>query len=111
MPTSSRDAEFFVGLDARKLLSKSTLYDLGGRYCRSFFEQAENNRKSHMFGVPGQHTFFLPVDDAFETSVVTSGYDYNRDKLKQGQTNSGGGPVSLKLNATSQLFLYQPWCF
>ena len=33
-----------------------------------------------MFGVPGQHTFFLPVDSAFDVSVQLSGYDYERGR-------------------------------
>ena len=33
-----------------------------------------------MFGVPGQHTFFFPVDTAFDVSVPLSGYDYERGR-------------------------------
>jgi hypothetical protein len=33
-----------------------------------------------MFGVPGQHTFFLPVDSAFDVSVQLTGYDYERGR-------------------------------
>ena len=36
--------------------------------------------RTHMFGVPGQHTFFLPVDSAFDVSVQLSGYDYERGR-------------------------------
>lgn len=35
-----------------------------------------------MFGVPGQHTFFIPVDSAFDNTVQLSGYDYDRNRLK-----------------------------
>lgn len=37
-PISLRQAEYFIGLDARKLLSKSTLYDLGGHSTRIFHQ-------------------------------------------------------------------------
>jgi hypothetical protein len=33
-----------------------------------------------MFGVPGQHTFFFPVDSAFDVSVPLTGYDYERGR-------------------------------
>ncbi len=36
--------------------------------------------RTHMFGVPGQHTFFLPVDSAFDVSVQLTGYDYERGR-------------------------------
>jgi len=36
--------------------------------------------RTHMFGVPGQHTFFFPVDSAFDVSVQLSGYDYERGR-------------------------------
>ena len=41
VPISLRQAEYFVNLDASKLLSKSTLYDLGGHRMR-IFHQVEN---------------------------------------------------------------------
>ncbi len=70
VPTSARDAEYFVQLDAYKLLTKSTLYNLGqGVTTRVFNSQAEINKKQHMFEVPGAHTFFLPVDSSFDLSV------------------------------------------
>jgi hypothetical protein len=57
-------------------------------------------RKTHMFGVEGQHTFFIPVDSAFDVSVHISGYDYERTRLKndpssnRGVLYSRGSPVS-----------------
>ena len=44
VPISLRDAEYFVKLDARKLLTKSTLYELGGHRTRAFYQQADENR-------------------------------------------------------------------
>ena len=44
VPISLRDAEYFVKLDAKKLLTKSTLYDLGGHRTRAFYQQADENR-------------------------------------------------------------------
>ena len=38
VPISLRQAEYFVNLDASKLLSKSTLYDLGGHRMRIFHQ-------------------------------------------------------------------------
>ena len=45
VPTSLREAEYFVQLDAKKLLTKSTLYDLGGERVKVFFDQAELNQR------------------------------------------------------------------
>lgn len=88
VPTSVREAEYFVQLDARKLLSQSTLYNLRGKRTRTFFGQAEFNQKTHMFGVPGQHTFFIPIDDAFESVDQNLGYDYERNRLKSTVTST-----------------------
>ena len=88
VPISLREAQYLVQLDAQKLLSKSTLYDISGYRLRIFNGQAESNQRSHMFGVAGQHTFFLPVDAAFEVNVQLTGYDYerlnHRDKPQSG---------------------------
>ena len=77
VPNSRREAEFFADLDALKLLSRSTLYDLGSssRRVRVFSAQADLNARSRMFGVKGAHTFFMPVDGAFDVSVQLSGYN------------------------------------
>ncbi len=98
MPISSRNAEFFLDLDAYKLLTRSSLYDLGGVRTRVFAEQADLNRKSHMFGVKGGHTFFIPVDDAFDVSVQLSGYDYERTRLKD-QYSAGAGTSTQVINS------------
>ena len=47
VPISLRDAEYFVKLDARKLLTKSTLYELGGHRTRAFYQQADENRSGY----------------------------------------------------------------
>ena len=54
IPISIKDAEYFVHLDAFKLLSKSSLYDLDGLRTRVFKQQADINRNTHMFGVEGR---------------------------------------------------------
>ena len=49
VPTSVREAEYFVQLDAKKLLTKSTLYDLGGERLKVFYDQAElSGRYMHL---------------------------------------------------------------
>ena len=110
VPISLRDAEYFVQLDALKLASKSTLYDLGGHRVRVFSGQAELNRKSHMFSVPGQHTFFMPVDEAFDVSVQLSGYDYDRNRLKNDGSGrhgvAGGNIVNTGVIKVEPLFSY-----
>ena len=73
VPISQRDAQYLVQLDAQKLLSKSALYELSGYRLRVFNGQAEINQRQHMFGVPGQHTFFMPVDAAFDINVQLTG--------------------------------------
>lgn len=83
VPISVRESQYLVQLDAKKLLTKSTLYELSGYRLRVFNGQAELNQKMHMFGIPGQHTFFLPVDAAFDVSVQLTGYDYERNRNPQ----------------------------
>lgn len=83
VPISLREAQFLVQLDAKKLLSKSSLYDLSGYRLRTFESQAEKNERKHMFGVPGQHTFFLPIDGSFDISVQLTGYDYERNTHRE----------------------------
>ena len=61
VPVSMRESQYMVNLDAKKLLSKASLYDLSGYRLRIFKDQAEVNQRTYMFGVPGQHTFFLPI--------------------------------------------------
>ena len=40
-----------------------------------FWNQAADvNNRMRMFSVAGAHTFFMPVDTAFDTSVQLSGY-------------------------------------
>ena len=83
VPISLREAQYLVDLNAKKLLSKSTLYDLSGYRLRIFSGQADLNQRTQMFGVPGQHTFFIPVDGAFEVNVQLTGYDYERNTYKE----------------------------
>eukprot|EP00096_Caligus_rogercresseyi_P009892 TRINITY_DN3461_c0_g1_i1.p1 TRINITY_DN3461_c0_g1~~TRINITY_DN3461_c0_g1_i1.p1 ORF type:complete len:396 (+),score=76.15 TRINITY_DN3461_c0_g1_i1:53-1240(+) len=74
VPLSVSSGDYYVHLDARKVLSKSTLYDLQGHSLRVFSQRAEENRKSGMFSVNGRHTFFMPIDEAFEVGpLVPSG--------------------------------------
>ena len=83
VPISLREAQYLIKLDAQKLLNKSTLYDLSGYRLKIFKEQADLNQRTHMFGVPGQHTFFMPVDGAFSVNVQSTGYDYERTSNRQ----------------------------
>ena len=77
IPISLRKSEFFVNLDAGKLLSKSTLYDLDGHQTRVFHGATELNQRTQMFNVKGSHTFFLPVDTAFDVSVQLTGFQHD----------------------------------
>ena len=66
---SIRDSSFSQRVTAEKLLEKSTLYNLGeGGRARIFYERALHNNNAFMFGVTrgGPHTFFFPVDSAFD---------------------------------------------
>ena len=47
-------------------------------------------RKTHMFGVEGQHTFFIPVDSAFDVSRFVGGYDFERTRLRNDGSSSRG---------------------
>ena len=50
-------------------LLRSTLYNLGNNgWTRIFSHLATTNKREVMFDVAGRHTFFLPVDDAFDVS-------------------------------------------
>ena len=77
IPITLRQSEYFVNLDAQKLLAKSSLYDLDGHRMRVFQGAADLNRRSQMFSVDGSHTFFMPVDTAFDVSVQLSGHDHD----------------------------------
>ena len=44
IPITLRQSEFFVNLDAQKLLAKSTLYNLDGNHMRVFQGAADLNR-------------------------------------------------------------------
>ena len=83
VPISLREAQYLVNLNAKKLLTRSSLYDLSGYRLRVFNSQAEVNQRTQMFGVAGQHTFFLPVDGAFEVNVELTGYDYERNTYRE----------------------------
>ena len=49
---------------------RSTLYDLGqGGMARVFHQLAKLNKRDRMFDVKGKHTFFFPVDAAFDVST------------------------------------------
>ena len=51
------------------LICRSTLYNLGNNgWTRIFYHLATTNQREVMFDVRGRHTFFLPVDDAFDVS-------------------------------------------
>ncbi len=106
VPISLREAQYLVQLDAKKLLAQSTLYELSGHRLRVFKEQAELNEKIHMFGVPGQHTFFLPVDESFDVSVQLTGYDHERHQHRRPQNL---GPVRAKTISKSNLSSPR-WC-
>ena len=60
-------------------LPRTTLYNLGDEgWARIFYNLAKQNQRERMFEVAGKHTFFFPVDSAFE--VDTS---FSRIKLKE----------------------------
>lgn len=67
LPISFKNASFTQDVTAGKLLERSTLYNLGedGR-ARIFFHLAKINKRDRMFDVKGKHTFFFPVDSAFD---------------------------------------------
>ena len=49
---------------------RSTLYDLGNNgWTRIFYHLTKTNKRERMFDVKGRHTFFLPVDAAFDVST------------------------------------------
>ena len=46
---------------------RTTLYNLGDEgWARIFYNLAKENQRERMFEVAGKHTFFFPVDSAFE---------------------------------------------
>ena len=52
------------------MIFRSTLYDLGDNgWTRIFYHLAKTNKREKMFNVQGSHTFFLPVDAAFDVSI------------------------------------------
>jgi len=67
LPISFRNASFTQDVTAGKLLQRSTLYNLGqDGMARIFYQLAKLNKRDRMFEVKGKHTFFFPVDSAFD---------------------------------------------
>jgi len=67
LTNSIRNASFNQDITAGKLLARTTLYNLGDEgWSRIFYNLAKQNERERMFEVAGKHTFFLPVDSAFE---------------------------------------------
>ena len=71
LPISAKNATFSQDVTAGKLLEKSTLYNLGDNgWTRIFYHLTKTNKRDVMFEVAGRHTFFLPVDTAFDVSKI-----------------------------------------
>jgi len=67
LTNSIRNASFNQDITAGKLLARTTLYNLGDEgWARIFYNLAKQNQRERMFDVTGKHTFFFPVDSAFE---------------------------------------------
>jgi len=67
LTNSIRNASFNQDITAGKLLARTTLYNLGDEgWARIFYNLAKQNQRARMFEVAGKHTFFFPVDAAFE---------------------------------------------
>jgi len=67
LTNSIRNASFNQDITAGKLLARTTLYNLGDEgWARIFYNLAKQNERERMFEVAGKHTFFFPVDSAFE---------------------------------------------
>jgi len=67
LPISFKNASYTQGVTAGKLLQRSTLYNLGeDGWARIFFQLAKTNKRDKMFDVKGKHTFFFPIDSAFD---------------------------------------------
>ena len=49
VPIAVRDPKYFINLDAHKLLTKSSLYNLGGHRTLVFNSQAATNERTSMF--------------------------------------------------------------
>ena len=70
LPISAKNATFSQDVTAGKLLEQSTLYNLGDQgWTRVFYHLTKINKRERMFDVRGSHTFFLPVDAAFDVST------------------------------------------
>lgn len=66
LTNSIRNASLTQAVTAGKLLARTTLYDLGDEgWARIFYDLAKQNQRERMFEVAGKHTFFFPVDSAF----------------------------------------------
>ena len=72
------DQQFKVQIESQIKLTKvcnwnlprTTLYNLGDEgWSRIFYNLAKQNERERMFEVAGKHTFFLPVDSAFEVAT------------------------------------------
>ncbi|TRY68541.1 hypothetical protein TCAL_07251 [Tigriopus californicus] len=60
------DSQTLVGLTAGKLLRESDKFRIGESTIAEFTSQVRSKNKLDLFEAPGQHTFFVPVDSAFQ---------------------------------------------
>merc|ERR1719384_1748394 len=66
VPTVTDNSQAYIDLTAGKLLRESDAYRIPGYTIRNFSSQVRSMKQFNLFDQPGRHTFFIPVDSAFE---------------------------------------------
>jgi uncharacterized surface protein with fasciclin (FAS1) repeats len=64
-PLVSDNSQAYIDLTAGKLLRESDAYRITGHSIRNFSSQVRSMKKFDLFDMPGRHTFFIPIDSAF----------------------------------------------
>lgn len=65
-PLVADNSQAYIDLTAGKLLRESEMYRITGHSIKQFASQVRSKKKFSLFDQPGQHTFFVPVDSAFQ---------------------------------------------
>ncbi|XP_040570417.1 fasciclin-1 [Lepeophtheirus salmonis] len=70
VPKDPFDSASLIYLSSSKLLKNPESYNLGEFSINIFAEKVKEQNKMGVFEMPGEHTFFIPVDSAFEHSYA-----------------------------------------
>merc|ERR1711936_282629 len=65
-PKQNDNSQLYIDLTAGKFLRESESYRIPQYSVRNFSSQVRSMNQFNLFDQPGRHTFFIPIDSAFE---------------------------------------------